>query len=84
MRSKLVTTDPEIMSGEPVFTGTRVPVRNLVDYLSAGTRWTISWRAFPASNAARPWLSSSSPAALCSSGLAFAARQHESAAGPLP
>jgi len=31
MKSKLVTIDPEIMSGEPVFTGTRVPVRNLID-----------------------------------------------------
>jgi uncharacterized protein (DUF433 family) len=36
MKTKLVTIDPEIMSGEPVFTGTRVPVRNLIEYLSAG------------------------------------------------
>lgn len=29
-------TDPEIMGGTPVFTGTRVPVQNLVDYLEGG------------------------------------------------
>ena len=28
--------DPEIMSGAPVFVGTRVPVRNLVDCLRSG------------------------------------------------
>ena len=33
---KIVHSDPEIMSGEPVFVGTRVPVRNLFDYLEAG------------------------------------------------
>lgn len=27
---------PEILSGTPVFVGTRVPVRNLLDYLEAG------------------------------------------------
>ena len=27
---------PEIMGGTPVFTGTRVPVQNLVDYLEGG------------------------------------------------
>jgi len=29
-------SDPEIMGGTPVFTGTRVPVKNLVDYLEGG------------------------------------------------
>lgn len=32
----VVTRDPEIMSGTPVFAGTRVPVQNLIDYLEAG------------------------------------------------
>jgi uncharacterized protein (DUF433 family) len=32
----IVTRDPEIMSGEPVFAGTRVEVKTLVDYLKAG------------------------------------------------
>jgi len=31
-----ITVDPEIMSGAPVFTGTRVPVAALLDNLSAG------------------------------------------------
>ncbi len=29
-------SDPEIMSGVPVFVGTRVPVQTLVDYLEGG------------------------------------------------
>ena len=32
----IVTTSPEVMSGVPVFRGTRVPVQNLLDYLKAG------------------------------------------------
>ena len=30
--------DPEILSGTPVFAGTRVPVQTLMDYLKAGDR----------------------------------------------
>ena len=33
MNSSLVKRDPEIMSGALCFTGTRVPVKNLFDYL---------------------------------------------------
>jgi uncharacterized protein (DUF433 family) len=29
----LITTDPEILGGTPVFKGTRVPVRTLFEYL---------------------------------------------------
>lgn len=32
----LITISPEIQSGEPVFAGTRVPVKNLFDYLRGG------------------------------------------------
>jgi len=32
----VVTVHPEVMSGTPVFAGTRVPVKNLLDYLAAG------------------------------------------------
>jgi len=32
----LITIDKEIMSGQPVFTGTRVPVESLFDHLEAG------------------------------------------------
>jgi uncharacterized protein (DUF433 family) len=31
-----ITISQNIQSGEPVFTNTRVPVRNLFDYLKAG------------------------------------------------
>lgn len=32
----VVRSDPEILGGTPVFVGTRVPVKNLLDYLAAG------------------------------------------------
>ena len=32
----LVEVDPEKMSGMPVFTGTRVPINHLFDYLEGG------------------------------------------------
>ena len=32
----LVEVDPEKMSGTPVFTGTRVPINHLFDYLEGG------------------------------------------------
>ena len=34
--NSIVGIDPEIMSGTPCFTGTRVPARALFDYLEAG------------------------------------------------
>jgi uncharacterized protein (DUF433 family) len=36
MSSTLITTSPDIMGGTPVFTGTRVPVQTLFEYLEAG------------------------------------------------
>ena len=33
---EIVHSDPEIMSGTPVFVGTRVPVQSLFDYLEGG------------------------------------------------
>ena len=35
-REEVYHTDPEIMGGTPVFTGTRVPVQTLLDYLEGG------------------------------------------------
>ena len=32
----LILVSPEFLSGEPVFNGTRVPVKALFDYLGAG------------------------------------------------
>ncbi len=34
--SPVVHRDPDILGGTPVFVGTRVPVRTLLDYLEAG------------------------------------------------
>ncbi|HEX8151913.1 MAG TPA: DUF433 domain-containing protein [Thermoanaerobaculia bacterium] len=34
--SEIVHSDPEIVSGTPVFVGTRVPVQALLDYLGGG------------------------------------------------
>lgn len=36
MSEPIVSRDPEIMSGTPVFHGTRVPVQHLLDYIEAG------------------------------------------------
>lgn len=36
MKVSAVSSDPSIMGGAPVFTGTRVPVQTLLDYLEAG------------------------------------------------
>ena len=36
MKSQLITVDPQIHSGAPVFAGTRVPVKTLFDHLEAG------------------------------------------------
>ena len=35
-RVSVVHSDPEILGGTPVFVGTRVPLRNLFDYLERG------------------------------------------------
>ena len=32
----IVSVSPDVMSGTPVFAGTRVPIKNLLDYLAAG------------------------------------------------
>ena len=32
----LITTDPDILGGQPVFAGTRVPIETLFDHLEAG------------------------------------------------
>ena len=36
MINSVITIDPEIQSGSPVFTGTRVPVKSFFDYISNG------------------------------------------------
>ena len=36
MGEPIVTSSPDILSGTPVFAGTRVPVQALIDYLEGG------------------------------------------------
>lgn len=33
---QLIHSDPDILGGTPVFVGTRVPVKTLLDYIEAG------------------------------------------------
>jgi uncharacterized protein (DUF433 family) len=35
-KPQIISVSPEMMGGTPVFTGTRVPVQTLLDYLKAG------------------------------------------------
>jgi uncharacterized protein (DUF433 family) len=43
----VIHSDIEIMSGTPVFVGTRVPVYNLFDYLEAGDSLDKFLASFP-------------------------------------
>ncbi|MEO6328926.1 MAG: DUF433 domain-containing protein [Ginsengibacter sp.] len=36
MERRIINIDPEILGGTPVFYGTRVPIKNLFDYLVSG------------------------------------------------
>jgi uncharacterized protein (DUF433 family) len=36
MKNNLIEISEEILSGTPVFKGTRVPIQTLIDYLSGG------------------------------------------------
>ena len=36
MLKDIITIDPETMSDTPIFTGTRVPIKTLFDYLEGG------------------------------------------------
>ena len=46
--SSIVHSDPEILGGIPVFVGTRVPLRNLIDYLQGNYRLDDFLDSFPA------------------------------------
>lgn len=43
----LITTDPDILGGTPVFKGTRVPVKTLFDYLEANYTLDEFLECFP-------------------------------------
>ncbi|MBI3416158.1 MAG: DUF433 domain-containing protein [Verrucomicrobia bacterium] len=43
----LITTDPDILGGTPVFKGTRVPVKTLFEYLEANYTLEEFLECFP-------------------------------------
>ncbi len=43
----LITASPDRLGGTPVFAGTRVPVRTLIDYLEAGDPLGVFLDEFP-------------------------------------
>lgn len=47
MNTQLITVDPEIHSGTPVFYGTRVPIKTLFDHLKAGDALEVFLDDFP-------------------------------------
>ncbi|HYX43376.1 MAG TPA: DUF433 domain-containing protein [Pyrinomonadaceae bacterium] len=36
VEAQIISRSPDIMSGAPVFAGTRVPVQTIIDYLAGG------------------------------------------------
>ena len=46
-RNDLIESDAEKLGGTPVFRGTRVPIKNLFDYLEAGDNLEIFLDDFP-------------------------------------
>ncbi len=47
MPEQVIVSDPDVMSGIPCFRGTRVPFKNLIDYLEGGHSLTEFLRRFP-------------------------------------
>ncbi|HEY0024225.1 MAG TPA: DUF433 domain-containing protein [Longimicrobium sp.] len=45
--ASVIHCDPDILGGTPVFVGTRVPLQNLIDYLSEGDSLDDFLRSFP-------------------------------------
>ncbi|MGD8281534.1 MAG: DUF433 domain-containing protein [Gemmatimonadota bacterium] len=45
--TEVLTRDPDVQGGVLVFTGTRVPVQNLIDYLAAGQPLDAFLEDFP-------------------------------------
>ena len=47
MEQRVINIDSEILGGTPVFLGTRVPVKNLFDYLEEGETMEAFLEDFP-------------------------------------
>lgn len=48
MDTPVISCGPDVMGGTPVFSGTRVPVQTLLDYLEAGESIDDFLAGFPA------------------------------------
>jgi uncharacterized protein (DUF433 family) len=46
-KSNVIVSDHDLMGGTPVFRGTRVPIKNLIDYLEAGDSLDTFLEHFP-------------------------------------
>jgi uncharacterized protein (DUF433 family) len=46
-KDEIISSDPEILGGEPVFHGTRVPIKSLFDHLEAGDSIEDFLKGFP-------------------------------------
>jgi len=44
---QVIVSDPDVMTGTPCFRGTRVPFKNLIDYLEGGHSLGEFLRQFP-------------------------------------
>lgn len=47
LTARVIHSDPDILGGTPVFVGTRVPMRTLLDYLKAGDSLEVFLDHFP-------------------------------------
>ena len=45
--NKIISVDKEVLGGTPVFSNTRVPIKNLFDYLETGETLEIFLDDFP-------------------------------------
>ncbi len=50
MNKPVISRSPEVMGGTPVFSGTRVPVQTLLDYLESGESIDDFLAGFPSVN----------------------------------
>jgi uncharacterized protein (DUF433 family) len=50
LNRQLITIDPEIHNGTPVFAGTRAPVKTLFDHIEAGDTMEVFLDDFPSAS----------------------------------
>jgi len=50
MKNPVISRSPKVMGGTPVFSGTRVPVQTLLDYLESGESIDDFLAGFPSVN----------------------------------